>query len=68
MSRPDRGEIWIVELEPVRGHEQAGRRPALVISVDALNHSSRGVGHRAAVTSRDKRIRTHVRVSPPEGN
>ena len=26
-----RGEIWMVSLDPVRGSEQAGKRPALVL-------------------------------------
>lgn len=29
---PKRGEIWWVELEPVRGSEQAKKRPVVVIS------------------------------------
>ncbi|MGB4437422.1 MAG: type II toxin-antitoxin system PemK/MazF family toxin, partial [Acetomicrobium sp.] len=33
MAEPSRGEIWLVDLNPVRGHEQAGRRPALVVSI-----------------------------------
>jgi mRNA-degrading endonuclease toxin of MazEF toxin-antitoxin module len=32
-----RGEIWVVGLDPVQGHEQKGRRPVLVISPDAFN-------------------------------
>jgi mRNA interferase MazF len=32
-----RGEIYFVDLDPVRGREQAGLRPALVVSVDLLN-------------------------------
>ena len=32
-----RGEIYWVELNPVQGREQAGRRPVLVLSVDAIN-------------------------------
>ncbi len=32
-----RGEIWVVGLDPVEGHEQKGRRPVLVISPDAFN-------------------------------
>ena len=32
-----RGEIYFVDLDPVRGREQAGRRPALVVSDDAIN-------------------------------
>ena len=32
-----RGEIYLVDLNPVRGREQAGSRPVLVISTDAIN-------------------------------
>jgi mRNA interferase MazF len=32
-----RGDIYFVELNPVQGREQAGRRPVLVLSVDAIN-------------------------------
>ena len=32
-----RGEIWLVGLDPVEGHEQQGRRPVLIISPDAFN-------------------------------
>jgi mRNA interferase MazF len=35
-----RGEIYFVDLNPVQGREQAGRRPVLVISIDAINHRS----------------------------
>ena len=32
-----RGEIYFVDLNPVQGWEQAGRRPVLVLSADAIN-------------------------------
>ena len=32
-----RGEIWLVALDPTKGHEQKGRRPVLVVSPDAFN-------------------------------
>jgi len=32
-----RGQIYFVELNPITGREQAGRRPVLVVSVDAIN-------------------------------
>lgn len=32
-----RGEIWLVDLNPVRGSEQRGIRPCLVISNDVTN-------------------------------
>ena len=32
-----RGQIYFVQLNPARGREQVGRRPVLVVSVDAIN-------------------------------
>jgi mRNA interferase MazF len=32
-----RGEVWIVELEPVRGPEADKTRPAVIVSNDAAN-------------------------------
>ncbi len=32
-----RGEIYFVDLNPTKGREQRGRRPVLVVSVDAIN-------------------------------
>jgi len=34
---PDRGDVVWISLNPQAGHEQAGRRPALVISPAAYN-------------------------------
>ena len=32
-----RGDIWLVDLDPTAGHEQKGRRPVLIVSPDAFN-------------------------------
>lgn len=32
-----RGDVYFVDLDPVRGREQAGRRPVVVLSVDEIN-------------------------------
>jgi mRNA interferase MazF len=32
-----RGQVYLVNLNPVRGREQQGMRPVLVVSVDAIN-------------------------------
>ena len=32
-----RGDIYLVNLNPVQGREQAGRRPVLVLSTDSIN-------------------------------
>jgi mRNA-degrading endonuclease toxin of MazEF toxin-antitoxin module len=36
-----RGEIWLVGLDPAKGHAQKGRRPVLIISPDAFNRVTR---------------------------
>ena len=38
-----RGEIWWVDLDPTRGGEISKRRPAVVLSADALNRARRTV-------------------------
>ncbi len=40
MARILRGVIWWADLNPVRGHEQAGFRPVLIISHDIFNARS----------------------------
>jgi mRNA interferase MazF len=64
---PSRGEIWLVELDPVRGHEQAGTRPCLVVSVDSFNQAPAHLAIALPVTSRCKNIPLHVEIMPPEG-
>jgi mRNA interferase MazF len=32
-----RGQVWLATLDPVRGSEQAGTRPVLVLQADPLN-------------------------------
>lgn len=67
MAEPARGEIWLVDLNPVRGHEQAGRRPGLVVSVDAFNRSPAELVVILPLTSWAKGIPFHLEVRPPEG-
>ena len=37
----ERGEIYLVSLDPTEGHEQRGRRPVLVISPGPFNRITR---------------------------
>jgi mRNA interferase MazF len=66
-SSLSRGEIWSVELDPVRGHEQGKVRPCLVISFDRFNKGPAGLAVILPITSTDRGIPLHVRVIPPEG-
>lgn len=49
-----RGEIRWADLDPVRGREQAGRRPVLVLSHDVFNERS-GTVIAVALTSQPQR-------------
>lgn len=61
-----RGEVWLVDLSPVRGREQAGKRPCLVISVDLFNQGGAELAIALPITSKNKGIPFHVEVNPPE--
>lgn len=52
MARILRGDVVWAELNPARGHEQAGRRPVVVLSEDVFNERS-GTVIAVAVTSRE---------------
>jgi mRNA interferase MazF len=54
MARILRGDVRWAELDPVRGHEQAGRRPVLVLSHDVFNERS-GTVIAVALTSQEPR-------------
>jgi len=47
-----RGEVRWADLDPVRGHEQAGQRPVLVLSHDVFNERS-GTVIAVALTSQE---------------
>ena len=64
---PERGDIWLVDLNPTRGREQAGRRPALIFSVDEFNSGPAELVFVIPITSTVRRLPTHVVIQPPKG-
>ncbi|MFQ5524352.1 MAG: type II toxin-antitoxin system PemK/MazF family toxin [Acidimicrobiia bacterium] len=63
---PRRGEIWLVDFgEPV-GREQAGVRPAVVVSTDALNEGPAGVLVVVPVTAVRRDLPSHVEIEVGE--
>lgn len=44
-----RGDIWLVDLDPVRGNEANKRRPAVIVSNDRANATAAALG-RGVVT------------------
>ena len=69
MTVPRRGEIYLVEFDPARGHEIRKTRPALVIQNDIGNRESQ-VTIVAAITSKLSQVPfpVDVRVPPTKAN
>ncbi|MCL4376779.1 MAG: type II toxin-antitoxin system PemK/MazF family toxin [Actinobacteria bacterium] len=63
---PKRGEIWLVSLEPVTGHEIGKTRPALIISNDKNNEYSSTVTLIPITTSIDRIYPFEVFISKVE--
>lgn len=53
MTAPDRGDLVWLDFNPQAGHEQAGKRPALVLSPKAYNAKT-GLALICPVTSQKK--------------
>jgi mRNA interferase MazF len=67
MAEPRRGEVWLVDLNPTRGREPFGRRPALIISVDLFNQGPAELIVVIPITSKEKRIPFHVPIEISDG-
>jgi mRNA interferase MazF len=65
--RPNRGEIWLADLSPTRGHEHAGACLVLIISTNILNHGPADLVSVLPLTRTDRRIPMHEPIDPPEG-
>lgn len=59
---PERGDLVWLDFNPQRGHEQRGRRPALVISYRAYNEKI-GLGIFCPITSKVKGYPFEVAIS-----
>jgi mRNA interferase MazF len=66
-SQIRRGDIFGGKLDPVVGHEQAGRRPVLVVSINPMNGSAAELVIAVPLTTRNRGNELHVRLDPPEG-
>ena len=66
-KKPDRGDVWLVNLNPTLGREQRGIRPCLVISATPLNHGPADLAVVLPITTTGRGIPSHVRLVPPEG-
>lgn len=57
------GDIWLADLNPTAGREQAGTRPVLVISVDALNNGPSDLAIVVPITSTERPNPIHVELA-----
>lgn len=66
-AQPSWGDVWLVNLDPTLGHEQAGRRPAVIVSEDGFNHGAGQMVVIVPMTRTARGVPLHVPVDPPEG-
>ena len=65
---PLRGDVWIVDLDTIIGHEQGGIRPVLVVSRGSFEpESSRSDHDHGHHDHEDVQLNVHIAVDPPEG-
>ncbi|MCF7899606.1 type II toxin-antitoxin system PemK/MazF family toxin, partial [Candidatus Babeliales bacterium] len=62
-----RGSVWLVNLDPTVGHEQAKKRPCVIVSADRYNRSFAGLVLIMPITSQKRELYWYVSLTPPEG-
>ena len=67
VPRAHQGDVWFCDLNPIRGHEQAGSRPAVVISVDQLSAGTSELAIVVPLTRTNRPSPLYVAIDPPEG-
>ena len=58
---PKQGDIVFLNFNPTKGHEQAGSRPAVVISTDIFNQNTK-MAILCPITSNTKEFPTHYKL------
>lgn len=59
---PEQGDLVALDFDPQSGHEQKGRRPALVVSKGAFNKAT-GLAICCPITNTDRRVPFHVPIA-----
>jgi len=59
---PMQGDIINLDFSPTKGHEQRGRRPALVVSNATYNKYGRGIVIVCPITKTDRGVKTQVKL------
>jgi mRNA interferase MazF len=60
-------DIWFVDLNPIIGREPAGRRPALVVSVDQVGTGPSDLCIVVPLTTTERPNPLYIEIVPPEG-
>jgi len=58
---PKKGDFIILSFDPQSGHEQKGRRPALVVSNTLFNQKT-GLAFVCPITNTDRRYPFHIKI------
>lgn len=58
---PQKGDLVILNFDPQSGHEQRGRRPALIVSNDLFNKHT-GFALACPITNTDRKVPFHVKI------
>lgn len=67
IHRPMRGDVWIANLDPVQGREQAKKRPCIILSANTFNQGSSDLVIAVPLTTKDRKNPWHISITPPEG-
>jgi mRNA interferase MazF len=59
---PKQGDLVMLDFDPQSGHEQKGRRPALVLSKQAFNKST-GMAICCPITNTERAVPLHIKVT-----
>ncbi|MEN8908133.1 MAG: type II toxin-antitoxin system PemK/MazF family toxin [Clostridiales bacterium] len=57
-----RGQIWLADLNPIKGREQAGKRPVLVVSDDGLNQGTSELVIIVPTTTKFRNLSLHIKI------
>lgn len=60
--KPRRGDVWLIDFGDPVGREQAGTRPAVVVSADLLNEGPAGVVVVVPLTTAARGVPSHVEI------
>src|SRR5207342_3185657 len=65
--KPQQGDVYWTDPDPIRGREQAKSRPFVIVSVDQLNQTSLGLSLAVPLTRTDFGNALHLAIPASEG-